>query len=107
MTKINEWGPWVDHDGTGCPIWFKTPMQIRGVYTGGEGFVFGGLFMPEDCGRWVSWSWKILDGTTKIMSYQLPVVRHIELMKTKAKALDKISPEALRKWQGEQHGGRA
>jgi hypothetical protein len=104
MTEINHWGPWVDHDGKGCPIHHKTMIQVRGVYTGGRGFIFEGMFFPEDCGKWVSWSWEILGFTTKIMSYRLPVNRHVELMKKKANALNKISPEALKKWQHETKG---
>jgi len=50
-----EWGPWIEHDGSGCPC-VGLPCEIEAYYTGKDpspgSIALGGA----------SWSWRIYIG---------------------------------------------
>jgi hypothetical protein len=67
VTDETEWGPWIDHDGTGCPV---VGMWVHGVERGGfEDIWIAGTVLVEGftpVGRVVNlqswrcrWSWAV------------------------------------------------
>jgi len=67
-----EWGPWVEHDGKGCPcvgLWVKAVLE--GVP--GRFFEAEGEAADEGCWRWVNWHSVAPDAlrTSRLIRYRI------------------------------------
>ena len=106
MTEDQEWGPWIDHDGMGCPDSVRgrvievEVMRFDQIVTGQIILVtsiiadsplwqdkyFGHPLRTQSGRRGIA---------GKVIRYRIRKDRSVELMKAKAAALDKVSPKAL------------
>lgn len=53
MNDREEWGPWIDHDGKGCPV--PRGVLVRVVTEGQFGRFYGPTLYANTAGR--SWDW--------------------------------------------------
>ena len=56
-----EWGPWIEHDGRGCPVLSGTWVRIQGDYPPDPEYFFEGEGFCSD--GW-AWNWSNIGKTT-------------------------------------------
>ncbi len=79
-----EWGPWIGHDGKGCPVrgmmvqcvWL--PLEDIEEYISEDGEV--SFVVPDDAGSNIddtSWIWRIVDGQPECYNSLIaPIIRY-------------------------------
>jgi hypothetical protein len=84
MTQQDEWGPWIEHDGKGCPC-----KGQYGEVIFGDGDVFIGVFghagktkngdtVLASNGRMRSWEW--VEGFHKVIRYRIRKPRGMAIL---------------------------
>ena len=68
MNNQDEWGPWITHDGKGCPclgqmVEFLPECHIRGILPS--------MKMIAGSGGGFSWDWNNFPECTRIISYRI------------------------------------
>lgn len=118
MTDDVAWGPWVEHDGKGCPIAVMGRLiqaelllacgDERGGRRGDVRIDEGIIelqFFHNPMWRWENYGELFVFTTgpykgrefraAKVLRYRIRKDRSVELMKAKAAALDCVSPKVL------------
>lgn len=90
MSDREEWGPWIDHDGRGCPV-------SRGVFCR-TFHADGSVDESESSGDlWSGWSWMVckIGGTPgfAILRYQVRRPRALQQLREMIETLPAPSPK--------------
>lgn len=87
-----EWGPWVVHDGLGCPLPNGTIVEVRFV----DAFGYkSNLVTTVAGGDFSSWNWTHYPELKKIVRYREKKPKGLELLEGLLQSLD--SPEKASK----------
>jgi hypothetical protein len=62
-----EWGPWISHDGSGCPLRSGTIVEV--VFQDGFGFSMRDIATVSG-GSYSSWNWEHFPELKKIIRYR-------------------------------------
>jgi hypothetical protein len=69
----DEWTPWIDHNGLGCPVPFGTWVHAKGIKTETQGWA------GERGGG--GWKWKIPHPYKSVISYRVRKPRGMGILK--------------------------
>lgn len=80
-----EWGPWVVHDGTGCPLASGTIVEVR--YQDAFGYK-SNVVTTVTGGAFSSWNWEHYPELKKIVRYREKKPRGMSLLQGLLESLD-------------------
>ena len=71
-----EWGPWIDHDGTCCPVAAGTFVEVRWQDGVVAKFIVPAevvALAPEmtSCWHWAMWDWRLLRTHAFVVEYRI------------------------------------
>jgi hypothetical protein len=82
--KQDEWGPWIEHDGRGCPcvgryVQAEHNQEITD-WSGPKNAIINGRFVTSIATNGRSWIWA--DGFTKIIRYRIRKPRGMAILES-------------------------
>jgi hypothetical protein len=87
-----EWGPWTDHDGKGCPV--PTWTYVQAEFSDGD--VLEGVVDPGDgCKNGGHWNWKLcyITGRIPIIRYRIRKPRGMTILKEILAEVENTGPK--------------
>ena len=79
------WGPWISHDGTGCPLAAGVIVEV--VFQDGFGLCFRQISQVEG-GSYSSWNWEHFPVLKKILRYREKKPRGLSILEENLRELD-------------------
>lgn len=79
------WGPWVVHDGKGCPVPTGTIVEV--VFEDRFGFAMRSLSTVSGDPH-SSWDWRYYPELKRIIRYRQKKPKGLEMLRAQARALD-------------------
>lgn len=83
----DDWGPWIEHDGKGCPLAAGT--VCRAIFEGEPGHLSAPTIGTVGANHGYSWDWSLWGQTapdgyriTRIIKYQVKTPRGMVELKT-------------------------
>ncbi|MEM9317983.1 MAG: hypothetical protein AAGA70_03140 [Pseudomonadota bacterium] len=80
-----EWGPWIEHDGLGCPLPSGTIVEVRHVDAFGY---MASMITKVGGGEFSSWNWLHYPELKKIIRYREKKPRGLEILEHMLQGLD-------------------
>ena len=91
----DEWGPWIEHDGSGCPVpkgtWVRVRMQNGNVHEGRA--LMTRIIGGEGCDPDACWKWQ--PGFIRIVAYRVRKPRALIQLREMIKNLPAPSREGV------------
>ena len=69
MSNDNDWGPWLQHDGSGCPCVGQMVQAFYRLQDGSEVDPHGPFIAEGDP---LSWAWAVVS----VMPWDCPIIRY-------------------------------
>ncbi|WP_425074895.1 hypothetical protein [Sagittula sp. S175] len=80
-----HWGPWVIHDGKGCPLPSGTIVEV--VSEDGFGFASREIACVSG-GEYSSWNWRHYPELKRIIRFRVKKPRGLEMLEERLQTLD-------------------
>lgn len=84
-----EWGPWIRHDGLGCPV--KTGVVVEVVYEDAFGYRANSITTVTG-GGYSSWNWEHFPELKRILRYRERRPKGLQLLDDILAELDEDAP---------------
>lgn len=81
----SAWGPWVVHDGTGCPVRAGTIVEV--VYEDSFGYRSASIGCTDGAG-YSSWDWQYYPELKKIIRYREKKPKALAQLRDMVRSLD-------------------
>lgn len=72
---MSEWGPWIEHDGKGCPC---LGQYVHAVHD--TGYEFMGIAGSQGSRRARSWVWPSVPRFTRVLRYRIRKPRGLTIL---------------------------